>query len=83
VNNSEVLRQAALGGMGLALLPDWLVRRDIDAGGLVRVLERYQSNPGDMNVGIHAVYQSNRRGSSKVKAFVDALAEALTTPGAA
>lgn len=81
VNNSEVLRQAALGGMGLVLLPDWLVRRDIDAGYLVRVLERYQANPGDMDVGIHAVYQANRRGSSKVKAFVDALAEALSTPG--
>jgi DNA-binding transcriptional LysR family regulator len=82
VNNSEVLRQTALGGMGLALLPDWLVRRDIDAGLLVRVLERYQSNPGDMNVGIHAVYQANRRGSSKVKAFIDALDAALSTPGA-
>jgi DNA-binding transcriptional LysR family regulator len=77
VNNAEMLRQAALGGMGLALLPGWLVQQDLDAGALVPVLDGYQANPGEMDVGIYAVYAANRRGSSKIRALTDMLAEAL------
>ncbi|WP_343730488.1 LysR family transcriptional regulator [Duganella sp.] len=77
VNNAEMLRQAALGGLGLALLPGWLVQQDLDAGTLVAVLPDYQANPGDMDVGIYAVYPANRRGASKIRAFTDLLAAAL------
>ncbi|GGC57632.1 LysR family transcriptional regulator [Undibacterium terreum] len=77
VNNSETLRQAALRSMGIALLPDWLVHADIQAGNLIRLMEKYQVNPGAMDIGIYAVYQLNRRGSSKIKAFTDALSIAL------
>lgn len=77
VNNADVLRQAALGGAGLALLADWLVRREIESGALIRVLAGYDVNPGPMDVCLYAMYPANRRGSSKVKAFVDMLAEAL------
>lgn len=77
VNNSETLRQAALGGMGLALLPDWLVDSDILDGKLVRLMDKFHINPGAMDIGIYAVYQVNRRGSSKIKVFVDELASAL------
>jgi DNA-binding transcriptional LysR family regulator len=77
VNNAEMLRQAALGGLGLALLPGWLVQQDLEAGALLPVLDGYQANPGDMDVGIYAVYAANRRGSSKIKVFTDMLAEAL------
>jgi DNA-binding transcriptional LysR family regulator len=77
VNNSEMLRQAALGGLGLALLPEWLVQQDLAAGTLLPVLGAYQANPGEMDVGIYAVYAANRRGSAKIKAFTDLLAEAL------
>lgn len=79
VNNSEMLRQAALGGLGLALLPGWLVRPDLEAGRLVAVLGEYQANPGEMDVGIYAVYPANRRGASKIRVFTDMLAEALAS----
>jgi DNA-binding transcriptional LysR family regulator len=77
VNNSEMLRQAALGGLGLALLPGWLIQRDMDDGKLVGVLPGYQANPGEMDVGIYAVYSASRRGSSKIRVFTDMLAIAL------
>jgi DNA-binding transcriptional LysR family regulator len=77
VNNSEVLRRAAIDGIGIVLLPDWLIQQDIDAGRLIRVLDRYEANPGKMNVDIYAVYPANRRGSSKIKAFADMLETAL------
>ena len=77
VNNAEMLRQAALGGLGLALLPGWLIQQDLDAGRLVAVLPDYQANPGEMDVGIYAVYPANRRGASKIRVFTDLLAAAL------
>lgn len=77
VNNSEMLRQAALGGLGLALLPGWLVQADLEAGRLANVLGDYQANPGEMDVGIYAVYPANRRGASKIRVFTDLLAAAL------
>lgn len=77
VNNAEMLRQAALSGLGLALLPGWLVQPDLDAGRLVAVLGDYQANPGEMEVGIYAVYPASRRGASKIRVFTDMLAAAL------
>ncbi|MBV7538518.1 LysR family transcriptional regulator [Duganella sp. sic0402] len=78
VNNGEILRQAALDGLGLALLPGWLVQPDLDAGRLLPVLADYQANPGEMEVGIYAVYPANRRGASKIRVFTDLLAESLS-----
>ena len=77
VNNSDMLRQAALGGLGLALLPGWLIQQDLADGKLVAVLTEYQANPGEMDVGIYAVYPANRRGASKIRVFTDMLAESL------
>lgn len=77
INNSEMLRRALLEGMGISMLADWLVHRDLAEGSLVRVLADYQANPGSMDVGLYAMYPVNRRGSVKVKAFVDLLAEHL------
>lgn len=79
-SNSDMLRQAALGGLGLALLPGWLVQPDLDAGRLVAVLGEYQANPGEMDVGIYAVYPANRRGASKIRVFTEMLAGILATP---
>ncbi|WP_432380993.1 LysR family transcriptional regulator [Duganella sp. P38] len=77
VNNSEMLRQAALGGVGLALLAEWLIQDDLAAGRLLPVLGEYQANPGEMDVGIYAVYPASRRGASKIRVFTDMLAAAL------
>jgi len=43
----------------------------------VAVLTEYQANPGEMDVGIYAVYPANRRGASKIRVFTDMLAESL------
>ena len=79
VNNSEMLRQAALSGLGLALLPAWLIHQDLEQGMLVPVLDLYETNPGDMDVGIYAVYPASRRGSVKIRVFTELLTAALQT----
>jgi DNA-binding transcriptional LysR family regulator len=76
-NNADVLRQAALGGLGIAMLARWLVQRDLRAGTLVQVLPGYRVNPGPMDVGLYALYPASRRNSTKIRAFVDLLADHL------
>lgn len=76
-NNSEMLRRATLDGIGIAMLPDWLVRNDLRSGALCRILANYIANPGPMDVGLYALYPTNRRGSVKVRVFIDLLAKHL------
>ncbi|WP_313034996.1 LysR family transcriptional regulator [Massilia alkalitolerans] len=80
-NSAELLRQAALAGLGIAMLAHWLVRDDVAAGRLAPVLPAWEANPGPMDVALHALYQTNRRGSHKIRAFVDLLAAHLARSG--
>ena len=76
--NSEILREAALAGLGYLLMPTWLVGRDIGEGRLQRVLPDWQVVDG--GGAIHAVTLPNRRGSRKVAAFVDHLRATIGDP---
>jgi DNA-binding transcriptional LysR family regulator len=77
---SEFLREAAIGGAGLLLMPAWLVGNDIAAGGLVPVLEQWSPGPGGGEGAIWAVYLQNRRGSKKLASFLDFLAKHFGSP---
>jgi len=77
INNADVLKQVAIGGMGVAMLPTWLVNDALASGALMPVLAGYRANPGAMDVGLLAIYQANRRGSAKIRAFVELLESAL------
>lgn len=79
-NNSEVLREAAIGGMGLILMPSWLVGADIEAGRLCVVLPEWEPSLSGTGGAIYAVYLPNRRSSKKVRAFVDFLIERFGSP---
>ncbi|WP_459204224.1 LysR family transcriptional regulator (plasmid) [Ralstonia pseudosolanacearum] len=80
-NGSELLREAAIGGAGLLLMPTWLVGEDMAAGRLVPVLEAWSPSLGSDGEGaIWAVYQQNRRGSKKLAAFLDFLAQHFGSP---
>ncbi|OLF54569.1 LysR family transcriptional regulator [Pseudomonas chlororaphis] len=68
-NNGDLLAQAAEAGMGIALLPDFIVADALAAGRLVPVLCEWQAPP----ISIHAVYPSARRVPQKTRAFIDFL----------
>ncbi|RQR27418.1 MULTISPECIES: LysR family transcriptional regulator [unclassified Burkholderia] len=70
-NHSEVLREAALGGAGIALLPDWLVGADVQSGRLRRLFEQYDVTPDTARSVVTALYLPNQRGSTRVTAFMD------------
>ncbi len=71
-NSSEVLREAVISGLGVALRSTWDVGSELQSGELVRVLPAYTAS---RNVAIHAVYPSRRFLPAKVRLFIDYLAE--------
>ncbi|AMS17366.1 MULTISPECIES: LysR family transcriptional regulator [Pseudomonas] len=72
-NNGDLLAQAAEAGMGIALLPDFIVADALAAGRLVPVLCEWQAPP----ISIHAVYPSARRVPQKTRAFIEFLVAQL------
>ncbi|QJE73321.1 LysR family transcriptional regulator [Aerophototrophica crusticola] len=70
VSNGDVLRQAALAGLGIVVLPSFIVGDDLLSGKLRGILTEYTVSEG----ALHAVYPANRHLSPKVRAFVDLLA---------
>ena len=66
-----VLRATVLAGLGIAKLPDSLVREDVHSGALTRVLPDWNSPQGV----VHAVFPSRRGLLPAVRAFIDFLAE--------
>lgn len=66
-NTAQALRKAALAGLGIALLPSTLTRRDLRAGLLVPVLPQYHRQ----GHGLHMVYPSRRYLPLAVSAFMD------------
>lgn len=72
-NNAEVLRDAAVKGRGLAILPVFLAEQQLKGGALVTVLDDYRSPP----LTLYAVYPPTRHLSVKVRLFIDFLVERL------
>jgi DNA-binding transcriptional LysR family regulator len=73
----EALRQAALRGMGIGLLPDWVVGADVRDGGLVRIPVEVASPGGD--VAIH-VLRALAKPPAKFRVFVKALRDHIGSP---
>lgn len=66
-NSSEVVRELALGGAGIALRSLWDVAPALGDGALVRVLPAWQGSP---DVGIFLVHAPTPRLSANVRAFI-------------
>lgn len=69
-NSGEALRQAALDGMGLVLLPEWMVGEDVAAGNLTPLLTGQPAWPERYQAEIHAVHARAERLPAKIAAFV-------------
>ena len=74
-NNTEAVHAAVVRGLGIALLPTWLVGQEVQSGRLAEVLGGYQAASDALDTGIHALYPAHRLLSSKVRAFVDFLVD--------
>lgn len=77
VSNAIALRDCAVSGMGLAILPNWLIQDDLKTGRLVNVLPNYDVTATDFDTAAWLVYPSRRYIPAKVKVFVDFFKQAL------
>ncbi|MCZ3375524.1 LysR family transcriptional regulator [Rhizobium sp. AG207R] len=71
-NSSEVVREAVIAGLGIALRSTWDIGPELRDGRLVQVLPAYE---GSHNVTLSAVYPSRQFLPAKVRVFIDFLAE--------
>lgn len=70
-NNGEVLKDAAIRGLGITLLPMFIVGKELQQGTLQTVLSEY--HPPELS--IYVIYPVNRHLSTKVQLLVDFLME--------
>jgi DNA-binding transcriptional LysR family regulator len=70
-NETAVLHAAALAGAGIAMLPTYTVRPDIDSGRLLSLLPGHEPEP----LGIHAVYLTRRHQPRALRLMIEFLAE--------
>ena len=66
-NSIGVVRAMALNGQGVALLPTFVCKQELDLGNLVRVLPTWQGKADH----VHLVYPQQRFMPPKLRAFID------------
>lgn len=70
-NNGDALREAALAGQGITMLPTFLVGEDIRAGRLQVILPEYPPT----ELGIYALYAPNKYLAAKTRVLIDFLVD--------
>lgn len=72
-DNASALLDAAVAGLGLACLPSFLIRSEVEAGRLEVVLPSHVTK----EIAISVVYPSRRYLPLKVRLFIDLLVDKL------
>lgn len=75
LDSGEALRNAAVAGLGIAFLPDFLIAEDLAAGRLQQVLPALEA--GD--VKIVTIYPTRRLLEPRVRRFIDLMVQELGT----
>lgn len=75
VNSLMFLREAAVAGLGVVMIPRWMVDNEVNDGQLTPVLEKFALEPP--STPVHAIFAHNRHLAPKVRVFVDFLAERM------
>lgn len=71
-NSSDIVHEAVLSGVGLALRSTWEISEDLKAGRLTVVLPEYHETSG---MAVYAVYPCRQFVPAKLRFFVDFLAQ--------
>ncbi|MEO1400658.1 MAG: LysR family transcriptional regulator [Cyanobacteria bacterium J06635_1] len=79
ISNAIALQQCAIAGMGLALLPHWLVDKDLQAGTLINVFPNYDVTATDFSTAAWLVYPSRAYIPLKVRVFIDFLKQSVSS----
>ena len=77
ITHSDSIKQCAIAGMGLAMLPDWLVDDTVANGELIRLFSGYDVSATDFDSAIWIMYPSRQYLPLKVRVFIDFLSGRL------
>ncbi|WDE05943.1 LysR family transcriptional regulator [Thalassomonas viridans] len=66
-SSGDVILECALGDLGIAVLPKWLVYKELEQGSLVTIMEEYQP----LEYPVHALYPQNHFVPLKVRCFIE------------
>ncbi len=72
-NSGKAIMSAALGGLGVAMLPRFMADRCIEQGKLIQILPQYQL----AELGIYAMYPRKAFLPTKVRCFIDFIQQSL------
>ena len=75
VNDVPMIRNAAIEGVGIALLPTWLVSDELSTGRIKRILPEYDLTPTGFDPGLYAVFPRTPQMAPKMRVFLDFLIE--------
>ncbi len=78
ISSAIGLQQCAIAGMGLALLPNWLIAEDIHMGKLINVFPDYEATATDFSAAVWLVYPSRDYVPLKVRVFIDFLKHSIS-----
>ena len=78
IKNAIALKHCALSGMGLALLPHWLIDSELESGTLVKVLKEYRVTATSFDTSAWLVYPSRAYIPLKVRLFIDFLQQHIS-----
>lgn len=70
ISSPSIMRKMALMGQGPAMLANWLVKEDVDAGRLVELLPGYEVTPTTFDTGAWILYVNSHHVPKKVSAFI-------------
>lgn len=73
-NNGELLQQAALAGLGIAILPTFMMARHLLDGSLRPILQEYAPTGGPISV----VFAQGKQPSTKLRVLIDAMLSAYS-----
>lgn len=72
-NSGTALKLATLEGLGISLMPDWSVRRELQSGALINLLPQFEISFTAFDNGIYAVYPPTRHLAMRTRVFIDYL----------
>lgn len=77
ISHGVTMTKCAVGGLGPALLPDWLCADEIKAGELVDLFPDYECTATEFDTSAWLVYPSRSYMPLKLRAFIDFLREKI------
>ena len=75
VSNGVALRQCAVSGMGILMLPRWNVAEELRTGALVELFPEYRATASEFDTAAWLLYPSRSYLPLKVRAYADFLRE--------